>query len=270
MDFFKPKKDEPTTLRFTVTPNTYKSKTFSDSDHCPVCSDLDKYTARRGKVADFIKNIGWNDSPLGQAILKSLDDKITELTPKPTPALVAPKTPDIPIHLTEKDFADWKTMTPAQKLAWCRKNLGMHSLLQKIINASAITGGKDNVIVPQSAIIGGQSNTIPAGKVIGLGTHTVAKPADPKPAPTKPEKKGQLTTKFNLTVDYIRQNIMPILDRYSLHEVDAFSALFAKFRSDSEYAVVLTVQDSSIFRMTPEMAVNMVVTLYEQLSLIHI
>lgn len=80
----------------------------------------------------------------------------------------------------------------------------------------------------------------------------------------EPEKKAQLTTKFNLTVEYIRNEVMPTLHKYSLHEVDAFSALFAKFRKDPEYAVALTVLDRSVFKMTPEIAVNMVVTLYDQ------
>jgi hypothetical protein len=77
-------------------------------------------------------------------------------------------------------------------------------------------------------------------------------------------KKHQLTTKFNLTVKYIRDNIMPILHRYTLHEVDAFSALFAKFRTEPDYSVVLTVQDNQVFKVTPEMMILMVVKLYEE------
>lgn len=81
--------------------------------------------------------------------------------------------------------------------------------------------------------------------------------------PLKTVKKGQLTTTFDLTVDYIRKNIMPILYNYSLHEVDAFSALFAKFRKDADYAVVLKVVDTEKFPVTPEIMITLVTKLYD-------
>jgi len=106
----------------------------------------------------------------------------------------------------------------------------------------------DKYIPPtKKDIVGGSGGLYPSNTVLSMKA-----------------KKSQLTTKFNLTVKYIRDNIMPILHRYTLHEVDAFSALFAKFRTEPDYSVVLTVQDNQVFTVTPEMMIRMVVKLYEE------
>jgi len=287
MEWWKPKINEPVTLRFTATPNEYKTNTFPEGK-CPICDEADKYKKRKEQVMSFITRLGWETSPIGQAIVKSLDEKIAlysakPATPEPAPVQPTPK-PDAVI-VSDKDIEAWKTMTPAEKLQWCKTNLGMSSLVSKIINRA------NNY----SAIMGGHANVIPAqsSTIVGSGTHTfgdakkvvdpVVKPvsdikaADIRESATKvdkvdkivsikrePEKKAQLTTKFTLPVEYIRNEVMPTLHKYSLHEVDAFSALFAKFRKDPEYAVALTVLDRSVFKITPEIAVNMVVTLYDQ------
>ena len=88
----------------------------------------------------------------------------------------------------------------------------------------------------------------------------ILKVSDEKIAMLEPK----VTTKFNLTVDYIKKNVMPILHKYGMHEVDAFSAVFARFRSDPDYAVVLTVKDFSVFEMTPDIAINLIVHLYDE------
>lgn len=100
---------------------------------------------------------------------------------------------------------------------------------------------------PKKDLTGGSGGLYPAETVLAMKA-----------------KKHQLTTKFNLTVKYIRDNIMPILHKYTLHEVDAFSALFAKFRTEPDYSVVLTVQDNQVFNVTPEMMIAMIVKLYEE------
>jgi hypothetical protein len=288
MEWWKPKINEEVTLRFTATPNQYKTNTF-DEGKCPICDMADKYTKRKEQVMSFITRLGWETSPIGQAIIKSLDEKIELYSAKATPAPVvvtqpAP-VPDVATKVSDKDIEAWKTMTPAEKLQWCKTNLGMSSLVSKIINRannySAIMGGNANVIPAQSSTIVGSGNHTfgDAKKVADPVVNPVSdiKAADIRESATKvdkadkivsikrePEKKAQLTTKFNLTVEYIRNEVMPTLHKYSLHEVDAFSALFAKFRKDPEYAVALTVLDRSVFKITPEIAVNMVVTLYDQ------
>lgn len=280
MKWWKPKNNEEVTLRFTSTPNQYKTNTF-DEGKCPICDMADKYKKRKEQVMSFITRLGWETSPIGQSIIKSLDEKIEMYSTKDTPAPVL----GVATKVSDKDIEAWKTMTPAEKLQWCKTNLGMSSLLSRIINRannySAIMGGSENAIPAQSSTTVGSGNHTfgDAKKVVDPVVNPVSdiKAADIRESATKldkadkiisikrePEKKAQLTTKFNLTVDYIRNEVMPTLHKYSLHEVDAFSALFAKFRKDPEYAVALTVLDRYVFKITPEIAVNMVVTLYDQ------
>jgi hypothetical protein len=279
MEWWKPKINEEVTLRFTSTPNQYKTNTF-DEGKCPICDVADKYKKRKEQVMSFITRLGWETSPIGQAIIKSLDEKIELYSAKATPAPVvvaqpAP-VPDVAIKVSDKDIEAWKTMTPDEKLQWCKTNLGMSSVVSKIINRannySTIMGGNANVIPsnPSSVVIGGDAKKVvkPVSDIKAADIRESATKVDKADKiisiKREPEKKAQLTTKFNLTVDYIRNEVMPTLHKYSLHEVDAFSALFAKFRKDPEYAVALTVLDRSVFKITPEIAVNMVVTLYEQ------
>lgn len=266
MEWWKPKLNEEVTLRFTATPNEYKSNIFKEGE-CPICDIADKYKKRKEQVMSFITKLGWETSPIGQAIIKSLDEKIELYSAKttPTPVVVTQPTPvpDVAVNASDKDIEAWKTMTPDEKLQWCKTNLGMSSLVSKIINRannySTIMGGNAKVVDP---VVNPVSDIKAAD--IRESASKVDKVDKIVSIKREPEKKAQLTTKFNLTVEYIRNEVMPTLHKYSLHEVDAFSALFAKFRKDPEYAVALTVLDRSAFKITPEIAVNMVVTLYDQ------
>ena len=136
---------------------------------------------------------------------------------------------------------------------------------------STITGGKSNVINvakkddgvignPIDLYMGMTSNDIrESSKIEQSADRIISNKKD-----GKDKIKARLTTKFTLTVDYIKQNVMPILHKYGMHEVDALSAVFARFRSDPDYAVALTVKDFSVFEMTPDIAINLIVHLYDK------
>lgn len=279
MKWWKPKDPQATTqLRFITKPNTYN--TDSTEGKCPICDELDVMKTRLDKIKKFIVNIGAEDNAVGKAILKATNDKNTTLESymtKPT------------VQLNQPIPSNWGSMKIHEKMQWCITNLDADALLTKMIKTefdkqstiiggssdtinksgySSIVGGKDNVINKSSDILPNdikKSSDIErsADRIISI---TKADKTESKPHLTtrKVNRTPQLTTKFNLTVDYIKQNIMPILYKYSMHEVDAFSALFARFRSDPDYGVALTVSDFTVFKMTPEMAINMVVHLYEQ------
>lgn len=178
----------------------------------------------------------------------------------------------------------WASMNTTQKMQWCITNLDSDALLTQMIKKeydklpvqySAITGGKYNVIKaaekddgvigkPLDLYMGMSSNDIrESSKIEQSADRIISIKKD-----GKDERKAQLTTKVNLTVDYIKQNVMPILHKYTMHEVDAFSALFARFRSDPDYSVVLTVKDFSVFEMTPDIAINLIVHLYDAGNLV--
>lgn len=270
MEWWKPEdKNKPTQVRFIGTPNTYDSshwvKAKETGKSCPICNELESEKTRRDNLFAFLKNIGAEDSAVGKAILKVSDEKIAMLEPKVTKTVSAMRMP-IP--------DSWASMNTTQKMQWCITNLDSDALLTQMIKKEF-----DKLPVQYSTITGGKSN------VIGQGTHSfgcissddvkksikIEQSADciiSIKKDGKDERKAQLTTKVNLTVDYIKQNVMPILHKYTMHEVDAFSALFARFRSDPDYSVVLTVKDFSVFEMTPDIAINLIVHLYDAGNLV--
>lgn len=275
MDWWKPQdKNQTTKIRFNATPNTYSSTHWvkgTGKTGCPICDELESEKTRRDNLFAFLKNIGAEDSAVGKAILKVSDEKIAMLEPKVTKTVTAMRMP-IP--------DSWSSMNITQKMQWCITNLDADALLTQMIKKefdklpahnSTITGGKSNVINvakkddgvignPIDLYMGMTSNDIrESSKIEQSADRIISNKKD-----GKDKIKAQLTTKFNLTVDYIKQNVMPILHKYGMHEVDAFSAVFARFRSDPDYAVVLTVKDFSVFEMTPDIAINLIVHLYDE------
>lgn len=275
MNWWKPQDTNQTTkIRFNATPNTYSSTHWvkgTGKSGCPICDELESEKTRRGNLFAFIKNIGAEDSAVGKAILKAFDEKIAMLEPKviKTATVMRMPIPD-----------SWSSMDITQKMQWCITNLDADALLTQMIKKefdklptqnSTITGGKSNVINvakkddgvignPIDLYMGMTSNDIrESSKIEQSADRIISIKKD-----GKDQRKAQLTTKFNLTVDYIKQNVMPILHKYGMHEVDAFSAVFARFRSDPDYAVVLTVKDFSVFEMTPDIAINLIVHLYDE------
>ena len=279
MNWWKPQdKNQTTKIRFNATPNNYSSTHWvkgTGKSGCPICNELESEKTRRDNLFAFLKNIGAEDSAVGKAILKVSDEKIAMLEPKVTKTVTAMRMP-IP--------DSWSSMNITQKMQWCITNLDADALLTQMIKKefdklprqnSAITSDKSNVIntaknddgvigKPIDLYMGMSSNDIQkSSKIEQSADRIISIKKD-----GKDQRKAQLTTKFNVTVDYIKQNVMPILYKYTMHEVDAFSALFARFRSDPDYSVVLTVKDFSVFEMTPDIAINLIVHLYDAGNLV--
>ena len=249
MNWWKPQdKNQTTKIRFNATPNNYSSTHWvkgTGKSGCPICDELESEKTRRGNLFAFIKNIGAEDSAVGKAILKVSDEKIAMLEPKVTKTVTAMRMP-IP--------DSWSSMNITQKMQWCITNLDADALLTQMIKKEF-----DKLPTQNSTNAGISSDDLKkSSKIEQSADRIISIKKD-----GKDQRKAQLTTKFNLTVDYIKQNVMPILHKYGMHEVDAFSAVFARFRSDPDYAVVLTVKDFSVFEMTPDMAINLIVHLYD-------
>lgn len=270
MDWWKPQdKNQTTKIRFNATPNTYSSTHWvkgTGKSGCPICDELESEKTHRDNLFAFLKNIGAEDSAVGKAILKVSDEKIAMLEPKVT------KTATV-MRMSIPD--SWSSMNITQKMQWCITNLDADALLTQMIKKEfdklpAQNSGSSNVIratkkddgligKPIDLYMGMTSNDIRESSEIEQSADCIISIKKDG----KDQRKAQLTTKFNLTVDYIKKNVMPILHKYGMHEVDAFSAVFARFRSDPDYAVVLTVKDFSVFEMTPDMAINLIVHLYD-------
>ena len=248
MDWWKPQdKIQTTKIRFNAKPNNYSSTHWvkGTGKSCPICNELESEKICRDNIAKFIKNIGAEDNAVGKAILKAFDEKIAMLEPKVTKTVTAMRMP-IP--------DSWSSMNITQKMQWCITNLDADALLTQMIKKEF-----DKLPAQNSTNVGISSDDLKKSSEIEQSADRIISIKKDG----KDQRKAQLTTKFNLTVDYIKKNVMPILHKYGMHEVDAFSAVFARFRSDPDYAVVLTVKDFSVFEMTPDMAINLIVHLYD-------